>query len=133
MQPGRNLCLRRRARLLPLPGRRVAGELSVEETWPLPYQIEYSPDAENHLRALTARQQSIVLDKVDEQLRHQPTVETRNRKPMRPNPLAPWELRISNLRVYYDVEDMPEPIVFIRAVGIKERNRVRIGRKVVKL
>jgi mRNA-degrading endonuclease RelE of RelBE toxin-antitoxin system len=75
----------------------------------------------------------MVLDGVDEQLRHEPTVEARNRKPMRPNPLAPWELRIGNLRVYYDVEDEPESIVQIRAVGIKERNRVRIGREVIEL
>jgi hypothetical protein len=66
----------------------------------LPYRIEYSPDAEDHLRLLTARQQAIILDAVDEQLTHQPTVETRKRKPMRPNPVAPWELRIGSLRVY---------------------------------
>jgi mRNA-degrading endonuclease RelE of RelBE toxin-antitoxin system len=99
----------------------------------LPYEIEYSPETVDHLRALTARQRSIVLDTVDKQLKHQPTVETRNRKPMRPNPLAPWELRIGNLRVYYDVENDPEPTVFIRAVGIKERNQVRIGGEVIEL
>lgn len=74
-----------------------------------------------------------VLDTVDKQLAHQPTVKTKNRKPMRPNPLAPWELRIGNLRVYYDVEEEPEPVVYIRAVGIKERNRVRIGNEVIEL
>lgn len=99
----------------------------------MPYRIEYSPDAEDHLRGLTARQQTIVLDTVDVQLVHQPTVETRNRKPMRPNPIAPWELRIGNLRVYYDVEEDPEPEVYIRAVGVKERNRVRIGKEVIEL
>ena len=99
----------------------------------LPYRIEYSPDAEDHLRALTARQQTIVLDTVDEQLIHQPTVETRNRKPMRPNPIAPWELRIGDLRVYYEAAEEPEPVVYIRAVGIKEHNQVRIGRKVIEL
>lgn len=52
---------------------------------------------------------------------------------MRPNPVAPWELRIGNLRVYYDVEEAPEPMVLIRAVGIKERNRVRIGKEVIDL
>ncbi len=52
---------------------------------------------------------------------------------MRPNPVAPWELRIGSLRVYYDVEEGPEPVVLIRAVGIKERNRVRIGREVIDL
>jgi len=70
---------------------------------------------------------------VDKQLIHQPTVETRNRKPMRPNPIAPWELRIGDLRVYYDVEEEPEPVVYIRAVGVKERNRVRIGKEVIEL
>jgi mRNA-degrading endonuclease RelE of RelBE toxin-antitoxin system len=99
----------------------------------LPYSIEYSPDAEDHLRFLTARQQAIVVDTVDEQLTHQPTVETRNRKPMRPNPLAPWELRIGTLRVYYDVEDTPEPKVYIRAVGIKARNRIRIAGAIFEL
>ena len=99
----------------------------------LPYRIEYSPEAEEHLRFLTARQCATVLDGVDEQLVHEPMAETRNRKPMRPNPLAPWELRIGNLRVYYDLEDEPEPMVHIRAVGIKERNRVRIGKEVIEL
>jgi mRNA-degrading endonuclease RelE of RelBE toxin-antitoxin system len=99
----------------------------------LRYRIEYSPDTEEHLRALTARQQSIVLDTVERQLKYQPTMETRNRKPMRPNPLAPWELRIGGLRVYYDVEDEPELVVYIRAIGIKERSTVRIGKEVVTL
>lgn len=80
------------------------------------YRIEYSPESEAHLRFLTARQQTMILDAVDEQLMHQPTVETKNRKPMRPNPLAPWELRIGNLRVYYDVEE-PEAVVYINAIG----------------
>lgn len=99
----------------------------------MPYRIEYSPDAEDHLRELTARQQAVVLDTVEKQLLHQPSVETRNRKPMRPNPLAPWELRIGKLRVYYDVEEEPEPIVYIRAVGVKQRNRVRIGKEVIEV
>jgi mRNA-degrading endonuclease RelE of RelBE toxin-antitoxin system len=99
----------------------------------MPYRIEYSPGAEEHLRFLTARQRATVLDGVDEQLVHEPMVETRNRKPMRLNPLAPWELRIGNLRVYYDVEEEPEPVVLIRAVGVKERNQVRIGKEVIEL
>ncbi len=52
---------------------------------------------------------------------------------MRPNPIAPWELRIGDLRVYYDVEDTPEPKVRIRAVGVKERNRVLIGNEEIEL
>ena len=91
------------------------------------YGIEYSPETDRHLRALTASQRSTVFDMVDEQLAHQPAVETRNRKPMRPNPLAPWELRIGDLRVYYDIEEEPEKRVTILAIGVKHGNRVIIG------
>jgi hypothetical protein len=37
---------------------------------------------------LTARQRSLVLDAIGKQLMHEPMVETRNRKPLRPNPVA---------------------------------------------
>ncbi|HZI67466.1 MAG TPA: hypothetical protein VFF17_12950 [Thermoanaerobaculia bacterium] len=67
------------------------------------FRIEYAPAAVAHLKALTARQQSIVLDRVPRYLATDPMVETRNRKPMRPNPLAPWELRLGHLRVYFDI------------------------------
>ena len=97
------------------------------------YRIEYSPETEEHFRYLSKRQQGIVLDAVERQLQFQPDIETRNRKPMRPNPLAPWELRIGTLRVYYDFEDSPERVVFIRAVGIKQRNNVKIGREMIQL
>lgn len=46
---------------------------------------------------------------------------------MRPNPLTPWELRVGDLRVCYDVEEEPGAVVYINAVGIKKRNQVRIA------
>lgn len=100
---------------------------------PLSYLVEFSPDAEEHLRALTVRQQRLVLDNIEERLGHEATLPTRNRRIMRPNSLALWELRIGNLRVYCDVEEQPRPTVLIRAVGIKDRNRVRIGGQVIQL
>jgi len=51
-------------------------------------RIEYSPAAEENLRVLTAGQRAVVFDTVDEQLAQEPGVETRNRKPMCPNPVA---------------------------------------------
>lgn len=96
------------------------------------YRIEYSPAAVDHLRGLLAAEQRIVVDSVDEQLRDQPGLETRNRKLMRPNPVAPWELRIGALRVYYEIE-MLETVVHILAVGVKERDVVRIGGEIIKL
>jgi mRNA-degrading endonuclease RelE of RelBE toxin-antitoxin system len=97
------------------------------------YRIEFSPEVEHHFHAITIRQRSIVLDAVEKQLKHQPALETRNRKPMRPNPVAPWEMRVGNLRVYYEVEQEPEPVVRILGVGIKERKRVRIGKEAIHL
>jgi mRNA-degrading endonuclease RelE of RelBE toxin-antitoxin system len=95
----------------------------------LAYDTQYSPDSEEHLRSLTARQRGIVFDGVDKQLIDRPSVETRNRKRMRPNLVAPWELRLGNLRVYYDIVEEPSQIVTILAVGVKKRNRVWIGGK----
>jgi hypothetical protein len=52
---------------------------------------------------------------------------------MRPNPVAPWELRVGQLRAYYDIVETPEPTVFIRAIGVKKRNQVVIGGEVMDL
>ena len=97
------------------------------------YQIELSPQAEEHLAGFTARHQAIIVSAIETQLRHQPGVETRNRKRMRPNQLAPWELRIDNFRVYYDIQTRPALLVLVLAVGVKIGNRVFIGGKEVQL
>lgn len=97
-----------------------------------PYRIEYSPPSREHLEALDARQRATVLDKVDAQLVHQPTAVTRNRKPLQLNPLARFELRIGDLRVYYEVDEVRR-VVEVWAVGIKDRNRVLIGGEEVEL
>ena len=91
------------------------------------YAIEFAPAVEAHLRALTAAQRSRVLKGIEDHLSHQPTLETRNRKPMRPNLLAAWELRLGDLRVYYRVQQSPRKVVQVAAVGIKKREQIWIG------
>src|SRR5437764_1027157 len=91
------------------------------------YSIILAPRARGHLGHLSARERAIVLRSIQVQLSHQPTIETRNRKRLRPNPLASWELRIGDLRVFYDVDDVIAGAVTIAAVGRKERDRVRVG------
>lgn len=86
-----------------------------------------------HLRLLTSRDRQVVLDGIERHLTAEPLRETRNRKSMRPNPLAPWELRLGALRVYFDVERDPVPLVSILAIGRKEREAVSIAGKVMKL
>ena len=56
-------------------------------------------------------------------LTDEPLKETRNRKSRRPNPIAPMELRLGNLRVYYDVSGS---VVTVLAIGVKIRERVLI-------
>jgi mRNA-degrading endonuclease RelE of RelBE toxin-antitoxin system len=97
------------------------------------YRILYARPTEHHFRYLSLLQQKALLDAIDLQLAHQPMTQTKNRKRMRPNPLATWELRVGKLRAYYDVFTSPEAVVLIVAVGIKDRNTVQIGGEVVTL
>ena len=97
------------------------------------YRIVYAKPTQSHIEVLAPRRQRLVFDAVDKQLQGEPTVETRNRKRMRPNPMATWKLRIGTLRVYYDVFMEPEPTVLVVAVGIKDRNALRIGGYVVEI
>jgi hypothetical protein len=67
----------------------------------------------------------------DEQLRHEPELPTRRRKRMRSNPVAPWELRIGDYRVFDDIEpadvETSSLELAVLAIGLKIGNRVWIG------
>lgn len=97
------------------------------------FHIAVSPDARDHLRDLNARQRTTVLEAIEKQLSFEPDVPTRNRKLMRPNTIGTWELRVGNIRVYYDIVVDPAPAVDIRAIGIKSGDLVRITGEVVQL
>ncbi len=97
------------------------------------YEVEFAESVEAHFRALTARERGLVLDAIDRQLLHQPLKETRHRKPLRPNPIAPWELRVRQLRIFYEVAGRETRIVRILAVGRKSRNVLLIGGKEIRL
>jgi mRNA-degrading endonuclease RelE of RelBE toxin-antitoxin system len=97
------------------------------------FQILYSPEAVDHLAALTKAEQVRAIDEIEQQLTHQPTLPTRRRKLLRPNPIAPWELRIGDIRVYYSVEEEPLPTVSVKAVGKKVHNELWIGGERVEL
>ena len=47
--------------------------------------------------------------------------------------LAPWELPIGQIRVYYDVGEDSEAVVAILAIGIKIGDQVYIGGEAVNL
>jgi mRNA-degrading endonuclease RelE of RelBE toxin-antitoxin system len=97
------------------------------------YRVEYSPEATEHLADFDARQQRIVVQSVIKSLSHQPDLQSRNRKKTRPNTIARWELRIGEIRVYYDIEQNPDAHVEILAIGIKTGSVVRIAGEIVEL
>jgi mRNA-degrading endonuclease RelE of RelBE toxin-antitoxin system len=97
------------------------------------FSIIYSPEAVDHLALLPKATQELVLDQIEEQLVHEPALPTRKRKVLRPNPIAPWELRLGAVRVFYAVEEEPEPRVAVAAVGIKRHNELWIGKERIKL
>ncbi len=97
------------------------------------YPIEIARSVVAQLEALSGAERARVLDGIERQLAHEPLRETRNRKPLRPNPIAPWELRLGALRVFYDVSETGRKIVHVLAIGKKVRNIVRIGGQEIKL
>jgi hypothetical protein len=47
--------------------------------------------------------------------------------------VAPWELRVGVLRVFYEVAVQPTGVVRVVAVGKKERSVLRVGKREMKL
>ncbi len=82
------------------------------------FGIEFTPEALEDLKALRKFEQKKVIEGIESQLKNEPTVETRNRKKLRPNDVAEWELRNSRFRVFYNVDDDVQA-VSIQAIGFK--------------
>lgn len=97
----------------------------------MPYKIDYSPEAQDNLDDLSARNRVIVLTAIDGQLVYEPEKLTRNRKRLKPNKLnLSWELRVDKFRVFYRVEGK---IVTVDLIGEKVGNRVYVGREILEL
>lgn len=97
------------------------------------YDLNFAPEAVDHLDAIERKYHRLIRRAIDEQLTFAPERETRNRKPLeRPAPFgATWELRCgpdNRFRVFYEV-DRAEKTVWVLAIGVKKRNRLFIGRE----
>ena len=85
------------------------------------YSIEYAEGVSDDLAGLRAHERARILDAIEAQLTHEPTLQTRNRK--RLVGLIPpwqhiepvWELRIGEYRIFYDVDEMAS-VVVVRAI-----------------
>ena len=92
------------------------------------YKITYSRSVAVDLKGLPPHHRSEILDRIEVQLRHEPTRSTRNRKII-PGLVSPWdqvepvwELRIGEYRAFYDVNE-EKRIVTIRAIRHKPSHK----------
>ncbi len=92
----------------------------------MPFRIELTQSAVDDLGRYAKRERNIILAGIEKQLTGEPQRETKNRKPLRENPLSHWELRIGQYRVFYDVSEVEQRVKII-AVGHKLHNRLLIG------
>ena len=96
-----------------------------------PFALVYADEVKEHLRAVETKYHSLIQSEIEGQLRFEPAVETRNRKPLK-RPIsfgADWELRLgpdNRFRVFYQVNGESRE-VRVLAVGVKDRSRLFIG------
>lgn len=101
------------------------------------FTLIYAPITKSHLRTIDCKYYSLIRTAIENNLQYEPDIETINRKPLKRQVAfeAEWELRFgpdNRFRVFYDI-DMAAYEVHILAIGEKDRNRLAIGGKEVKL
>ena len=102
-----------------------------------PYTLVFASAVTQHLRAIDAKYHALIREKIGEQLRFEPGVETTNRKPLRQPALlsATWEIRFgpeNRFRVLYDIDEESRTVQIL-AIGEKQRERLFIGGEEVQL
>jgi mRNA-degrading endonuclease RelE of RelBE toxin-antitoxin system len=88
------------------------------------FAVEITVSALQEIGALRAFDEKTILAAIEEQLSHEPLLESRNRKkltavvPRFQAVLPVWELRVGEHRIFYDVNE-DEMKVYVRAVRHK--------------
>jgi len=88
------------------------------------FEIRYAEGAADDLQDLRAYDRQIILDRIDEQLSHQPATETRMKRiifglqPPWQHEEPIWQLRVGEFRVFYDV-NVEAQQVNVRAIRHK--------------
>ncbi len=93
------------------------------------FSIKIGKSANDDLQYYEKFQQRIIVQAILKYLTVDANIETRKRKKLRPNPIAPWELRIGKYRAFYEI--IESRLVKVLAIGHKENNELFImGKKV---
>jgi mRNA-degrading endonuclease RelE of RelBE toxin-antitoxin system len=93
------------------------------------FSLVFAPAVKRHLKAIEARWDTLIKRNIEEQLTHEPDVETRNRKPFRRRPApfgADWEIRFgpdNRFRVLYKIAEERREVQVL-AIGVKQGNRL---------
>lgn len=87
------------------------------------YSVIIQPNAAGDIEYYRVNEQRMIIDGIKTHLRDQPDTENRRKKTLRPNKIAPWELRVDIYRIFYKVTDTS---VFVVAVGHKVHNKLYI-------
>ena len=95
------------------------------------FTLAFDYQIPQQMGAIERKYHALIRQTIEDQLRYQPDVETRNRKPLR-RPIgfgAGWEIRFgpdNRFRVFYRV-DTQSKTVYILAIGVKIGSRLFIG------
>jgi mRNA-degrading endonuclease RelE of RelBE toxin-antitoxin system len=95
------------------------------------YKIELTEDAKLDLSFFNVHERQIIVEGLKIHLSYEPLTVTKNRNRLRDNPIAPWELRLGQYRVFYAV--IEETVVVVAAVGYKRHNLLYIRNQEVKI
>lgn len=101
------------------------------------FRLIYAPGVRKHLEVIERKYHALIRREIEAQLQFEPDVETRNRKPLKRGIAfdVEWEIRFgprNRFRVFCQVE-RGEGIVYILAVGVKERDRLMISGEEIEL
>ena len=96
------------------------------------FDIRFTESALEDIAWFRGRDRQLIFAGIQQQLAHEPVVETRNRKKLRPNRTAEWEVRIAEFRVFYDA-DADQKIVEVKVVGQKSGSKVIVRGKEFRL
>jgi mRNA-degrading endonuclease RelE of RelBE toxin-antitoxin system len=95
------------------------------------YTLIYARGVANHLKSIDTKYDRLIRDHIEEQLRFEPAVQTKNRKPLRPPApfAAQWEIRFgpdNRFRVLHDIDEEHRTVQIV-AIGEKVGNRLIVG------
>ena len=92
------------------------------------FEVGLVPSAVEDLHHFEAHEERIIVEGIREFLEVDADKENKRRKQLRANPLAPWELRVGDYRIFYEIR--AGSVVEVLAVGRKVHNELFIrGRR----